>query len=106
MSTKDYAYYYRRYSSVEFFVGTDRYGHFGSVVVCVISHDEDYCGKVREAVENLEGGDNESFDARDFLKAEQKAGNLTIGTSYSFAKAAKDADDQFKAWLDNVLRKL
>lgn len=89
---------YTKYSSTQFYAQTDRYGVFRHTVVAVITHHEDNDDVLRDAVDDLEGGDGDAFDARDLLTEQQSQGNLSIGVGASFSEAATNVDKAYGEW--------
>ena len=98
--------HYTKYSYTSFYAQTDRYGLFNSVVVAVIAHSHDDDDSIRDAVDDLEGGDNDAFEARDLLEAKQKSGDVSIGTGSTFTEAAKNADIKFSAYYSELVKRI
>lgn len=90
--------YYTSYSYTQFYAQTDRYGLFGGIVVAVIAHHHDDDESLRDAVDDLEGGDNEAFDAHDLIKDQKSKGRLSYGVGDTFSEAALKADKEYWRW--------
>ena len=73
----------------------DRYGEYsphGFVAVSGYSEDD----KLREAVEDLQGGDNDMMTARDYLNALETSGKLWIGVGALPSEACANLETKMR----------
>lgn len=78
----------REYDSYAFYLGDDRYGRFSSwhwVAVADMTHDDKY----RDAVSDLNAGDNEMSVAEDVINEGIAKGNLMIATHHNPIEAMR-----------------
>lgn len=101
----DYATFDEWMTGATIYIEFDRYGEYsahGFVAVSAYSDDD----LLRDAVEDLAGGDNDMFEARELINKMVKDGNAWVGAGSLPSDACKNLEDKMREAQKKIIQEM